>query len=99
MEKKTILTPETEKDKTRRENLRQFQEAQDLAGKGLIRCRFCKKIKDLDSGLVTFKGGAMAFALCRDCMDQGIGLVFRKVERGYELRFQVPKTRPIIIKS
>ncbi len=99
MEKKTILTPETEKDKTRRENLRQFQEAQDLAGKGLIRCRFCQKIKDLDSGLVTFKGGAMAFSLCRDCMDQGIGLIFRKVERGYELRFQVPKSGPIVIKS
>lgn len=99
MKNEMIPTPATEKDKVRRENLRQFQESQDLAGKGLIRCRFCKQVKDLDAGLVTFKGGAMAFSLCRDCMDQGIGLIFRKIESGYELRFQVPKSGPIIIKS
>ena len=91
------LGPEAQK--RRLEFKRRFQEAQDLAEKGQIRCTPCKEVSPLAPSLTVWKDGMIAFAICRPCIERGVEASFRRSPEGYQITFKEPRGGPIIIGS
>jgi hypothetical protein len=83
----------------RQESRRRFQEAQDLAEKGMVRCGACKEVHPLGPSLTVWKDGVIAFALCRPCIERGVEAVFRRSPEGYQIVFKEPRSAPLIIGS
>jgi len=83
----------------RLEAKKRFQEAQELADKGMVRCGACKEVHALPPSLTVWKDGVIAFALCRPCIEIGVEASFRRSPEGYLITFKKPKDGPIIIRS
>ena len=59
--------------------------AQELAERGIIECRMCRRHEDLGGAFQLWRNGGLVFALCERCASTH-DVLMRPTDRGIEIR-------------